>query len=84
MVIGGWGHDVYPGLGPLDGGNTLLHELDALTTRLTKIHGLHHCKYGMMQLQTHVDIKLIGVMTGFLGINFPENGLCAHQPQDYY
>ena len=24
MVIGGGGHDVYPGSGPLDGGNTLL------------------------------------------------------------
>ena len=24
MVTGGWGHDVYPGSGPLDGGNTLL------------------------------------------------------------
>ena len=24
MVIGGRGHDVYPGSGPLDGGNTLL------------------------------------------------------------
>ena len=24
MVTGGWGHDVYPGLGPLYGGNTLL------------------------------------------------------------
>ena len=23
MVIGGRGHDVYPGLGPLDGGKTL-------------------------------------------------------------
>ena len=28
--------------------STLLHELDALTTRLTKIYGLHHCYYGMM------------------------------------
>ena len=25
MVTGDLGHDVYPGLGPLDGGNTLLH-----------------------------------------------------------
>ena len=24
MVIGGMGHDVYPGSSPLDGGNTLL------------------------------------------------------------
>ena len=24
MVTGDWGHDVYPGLGSLDGGNTLL------------------------------------------------------------
>ena len=24
MVTGDWGHDVYPGLGPLDGGDTLL------------------------------------------------------------
>ena len=24
MVTGDWGHDVYPGSGPLDGGNTLL------------------------------------------------------------
>ena len=37
-----------------------LHKLYALTTRHIKIHGWHHCKYGMTYLKAHVDIKLIG------------------------
>ena len=34
----------------------------------------------------YVSLRTFGcacVTTGFPGINFPENGLCAHQPQDY-
>ena len=31
MVTGDGGHDVYPGLGPLDGCNTLLIDLDDMS-----------------------------------------------------
>ena len=38
-------------------------------------------KLGLANGQPDSDTKF--VTTGFPGINFPENGLCAHQPQDY-
>ena len=40
--------------------STLLNMLDAFSTRLKKIHGLHHYKYGMMKFKTHVELMLIG------------------------
>src|SRR4051812_47531583 len=37
--------------------STLLHKLDALTTRHIRIHGLRHCKDGM-----HILLKLVDMM----------------------
>ena len=38
MVIGDGGHDVYPGPGPLDGGNTLLLAgLILMNMRITRV-----------------------------------------------
>ena len=39
-------------------------------------------KIGLAIGQPGSDTKFVA--TGFPGINFPENGLCAHQLQDYY
>ena len=38
-------------------------------------------KIGLANGQPGSDTKF--VRTGFRDINFPENGPCAHQPQDY-
>ena len=37
MVTGGGGHDVYPGSGPLDGGNTLSYLIDLDDMSITRV-----------------------------------------------
>ena len=36
----------------------LLCMLVLVTTKITKIHGLHHWKYGMAYFKTHVELML--------------------------
>ena len=30
-----------------------------VTTKITKIHGIHPCKHGMAFYKTHVDLRII-------------------------
>ena len=39
---------------------SLVYMLVLVTTLITKILGIHHCKDGMTYVKTHVDINLIG------------------------
>ena len=38
----------------------LLCMLVLVTTKITKIHGIHPCKDGMAYFKTHVELKFIG------------------------
>ena len=37
----------------------LLCMLVLVTTKITKIHGIHPCKYGMAYIKTHVELRII-------------------------
>ena len=60
MVTGDWGHDVYPGSGPLDGGKTLRPAFDCIHMGIVQSTCIYH--------------EMI-VMNMRLSINYPGLGL---------